>query len=100
MPASRKADFYLGCLVGAVFLDFDCSGESQIYLRRISFDGYGCCELPEETQPLNAKGSKEFLELLKHDELDQERITLSVKRIININKENIWLDALEQYGLV
>jgi hypothetical protein len=43
MPESRKADFYLGCLGGSVFIDFNLANENLISLCRISFDGYGCC---------------------------------------------------------
>jgi hypothetical protein len=100
MPGSRKADFYLGCLDGAVFLDFNLTNEKLIYLRRISFDGYGCCNIENATNILNEKSSNRFLEEIKKGELDQENITTLVREIIKINKDDIWIDAILEYGLI
>jgi hypothetical protein len=100
MPESRKADFYLGCLNGSVFLDFNQSRENLISLRRISFDGYGCCNLEPTTNHLNHKSSRKFIELVSKDNLNQEELTILVKEIITLNMDNIWVDALEEYGLI
>jgi len=100
MPESRKADFYLGCLDGSVFLDFKQSKEDLVSLCRISFDGYGCCNLEQSTNYLNYKSSKKFLALINEDELNQKELTILVKEIIKVNVDNIWLDALEEYGLI
>ena len=50
MPESRKADYYLSCLDSSVFIDFNRSNENLISLVRISFDGYGCCNLDEKSK--------------------------------------------------
>ena len=100
MPNSRKADFYLGCLGGCVFIDFNLTSKKLISLCRISFDGYGCCNLTDNSNTLDLEKSKKFIEELKKDELDQENLTLLVRKIIFINKEYIWLDALEEYNLI
>ncbi|OGS69880.1 MAG: hypothetical protein A3G95_05740 [Flavobacteria bacterium RIFCSPLOWO2_12_FULL_31_7] len=100
MPESRKADFYLGCLNGCVFIDLNQSSENLISLSRISFDGFGCCDLKDTTNNLNLELSKQFLEEIKKDELDQEKLTTLIKEIIKINKKHIWADALEEYNLI
>ena len=100
MPNSRKADFYLGCLDGCVFIDFNITSDKLISLRRISFDGYGCCNLPGNPNLLNLEKSKRFIEELTKVELDQENLTLLVREIIKINKEFIWTDALDEYKLI
>lgn len=100
MPESRKADFYLGCLEGSVFIDFNQTSGGQISLCRISFDGYGCCNLTDNQNLLNRELSREFIEEIKKQELDQEKLMLLVKEIIKISKENIWTDALEEYDLI
>ena len=100
MPESRKADFYLGCLDGSVFLDFNYSNENLIYLRRISFDGYGCCNIDNNAICLNYQLSKDFLEEISNDNLNQEKITKIVLELIRLNKDNIWGDALEEYKLI
>ncbi len=100
MPNSRKADFYLGGLGGRIFIDFNLTNDKRISLCRISFDGYGCCELRDKTNFLNLELSKIFTEELKKEELKQENLTPIVLEIIKINKENIWKDALEEYNLI
>jgi len=100
MPETRKADFYLGCLDGSVFIDFNCSNENLIYLRRISFDGYGCCSIVNNATCLDHKLSKEFLKEIKKDNINQEKITDIVLELIRLNKDNIWIDALKEYELI
>lgn len=100
MPDSRKADFYLGCLDSSVFLDFNLTIDKRISLCRISFDGYGCCELTEKTNLLDLELSTKFLEEIKKDDLSQEKLTPIVLEIIRINKEYIWTDALLEYNLI
>lgn len=100
MPDSRKADFYLGCLGGSVFLDFNYTADRRIDLRRISFDGYGCCNIDNKSKCLDSQKSKEFIDEIQKDNLDQEKITKVVLELVRLNKENIWTDALEEYNLI
>ena len=100
MPDSRRADFYLGCLEGSVFIDFNQTSDNRISLCRISFDGYGCCNITETKNLLNFDLSKKFIEEISKTEIDQEKLTPLVKEIIKINKEYIWTDALEEYNLI
>ncbi|GFZ87819.1 hypothetical protein GCM10011531_19190 [Aquaticitalea lipolytica] len=99
MPESRKADYYLSCLDSSVFIDFNRSNENLISLVRISFDGYGCCNLDEKSKQLSHEDSQKFIEEIEQDKLNQEIITKLVKNAININKKHIWADALEKYNL-
>ena len=69
-------------------------------MRRISFDGYGCCNLTDKSNTFDLKKSKHFVEELTKDELNQNNLTPLVGEIININKEYIWTDALEEYNLI
>ncbi len=100
MPDTRKADFYLGCLDSSVFIDFNLTSDNLISLCRISFDGYGCCNITDTKNLLNFELSKKFLEEIKKDKLDQEKLTPLVKEIIKVNREHIWTDALEEYNLI
>lgn len=98
MPQTRKADYYLGCLDSSVFIDFNLNKDNQIYLRRISFDGYGCCEI-ENSKPLDYRDSIKFVEEMNKESIDQKIIEQLVKRLIEINSDQIWNDALEEYEL-
>ncbi len=100
MPSSRKADFYLGCLGGSVFLDFNYTTNNLINLCRISFDSYGCCNLGNNASPLDEQTSQAFAEEISKDNLDQEKITNIVLELIRRNREHIWTDALEEYNLI
>jgi hypothetical protein len=100
LPESRKANLYLGCLEGSVFIDFNISNENLISLCRISFDGYGCCNLIDPANYLNSELSKQFLTEVSKDLLNQEKLTAIVKEIIKINKDYIWTDALIEYNLI
>lgn len=100
MPETRKTKYHLGCLDSSVFIDFDCSNENQIYMVRISFDGYGCCNLEDKSECLNLKDSQEFIEEFEKENFNQVTISRLVKELININKDHIWTDALKEYGLI
>lgn len=100
MPSTREADFYLGCLDGSVFIDFNKSKSGQIFLVRISFDGYGCCNIDDKAVPLNQERSKLFVDEISREILNQQTLEIIVKEAIEINKENIWSDAIERYELI
>ena len=100
MPNSRQADFYLGCLDGSVFLDFNCTTDKLIYLCRISFDGYGCCNIQNDAKCLDDQLSKVFMDEIVKENLDQKKITQLVIELIRLNKDNLWTDALEEYNLI
>ena len=100
MPKSRKADFYLGCLDGSVFIDFNLTKNNLVSLCRISFDGYGCCNIIGTKNLLDAELSKMFIEEISKEELNQNKLTYLVKEIIKINQDYIWTDALKEYNLI
>ena len=100
MPSTRKADYYLGCLDSSVFIDFNQTQDNLISLVRISFDGYGCCNLHDNGLSLNLKDSAEFILEMENEILNQEIITRLVKEIIILNKDHIWIDAVQEYGLI
>lgn len=100
MGDSRQADYYLGCHDSSVFLDFNTTKDNLIYLCRISFDGYGCCNLDNNSKCLDGQLSNEFIEQLSKEKLDQEIITKIVLELIRLNMDIIWKDALEEYNLI
>ena len=98
MPSSRKADFHLGCKEGSVFLDFDQS-EDKIFLSRISFDGFGCCELGAKGVPLSERESEDFIREIEKDHLNQHFMRTLVEKLIKSNRHLIWEDALAFHNL-
>lgn len=100
MPSSRPAAYYLGCLGGSVFLDFNESKDGRITLYRISFDGFGCCSLGDYTKYLDYESSVLFLLEMKKYVMDQKVMAKLVKELIQLNKELIWEEALKRYHLI
>ncbi|RNC79655.1 MAG: hypothetical protein ED557_14120 [Balneola sp.] len=100
MPNTRRADYYLGCLDGSIFLDFNRSPDNRISLVRISFDGFGCCGLDESSIELSSKNSQDFISEMEKESLDQKVISELVYQIINANREHIWPEAIKEYGLL
>jgi hypothetical protein len=99
MPESRPADYYLGCLDGSVFIDFNNSTHNQICLVRISFDGHGCCELGDKAIPMNPSDSETFRKLIQDNISDESSLSTIIKKTLADNRKFIWEDALDEYGL-
>lgn len=106
MPRTREADYYLGCLNGSIFMDFDKSSSNQIFLKRISFDGFGCCNLRNNEQQLSVSETEQFISILTNQEImeevmvDQKEINHLVLKLIELNKKEIWSGALKKYQLL
>ena len=100
MPSSRPADYYLGYYDDSVFIDFNDLPNDLIILKRISFDGYGCCRLSEDALPMDETDSKKFKEIYKDHLEDQENLKKIILKNIKMNKKFIWQDALLEYGLM
>ena len=96
----ENADFMLGCFDGSVFIDFSVTDERTIKLLRISFDGYGCCEIGSKAEPLCLDDSTLFLATVKSKEIEQTALEIPVKKSIALNINYLWKDALEAYGFI
>lgn len=100
MPNSRPADSYISYADGSVFMDFGHEYDI-VRLVRISFDGYGCCDLDRDTIiPMNSQDSSEFLSMYSAWTLDQSKMRDILRRTIEDNKSSIWNDALREYHLL
>jgi hypothetical protein len=99
MADTRPADYCLGCLDGCIFIDFDKLENERVRLSRISFDGYGCCNLGDDAIPMNKIDSQAFKELIQSEPIDQARLNTIVRKTLAANRKHIWEDALKEYGL-
>ncbi len=99
MPSSRPADYYLVFLDGCIFIDFNRRG-NLIALERISFDGYGCCNVGNQSFPMDEKDSMIFKKMMNSEIINQDVLTTIVKKTIADNKHFIWEDALKEYKLI
>lgn len=99
MPPTRLADYFLCYLDGCVFIDFNKNPAKQIQLIRISFDGYGCCNVTDAA-PMEPEDAKAFKAMMKTQILDQSLLTTIIKKTIAANKALIWENALTRYDLL
>ena len=99
MPDTRPADYYFGYLEGSVFMDFENYEGDYIRLIRMSFDGYGCCDMGDQAIPMDKQDSRTFKDTVKAGIPDQSQLTVIVKKTILDNRKLLWEDALKEYGL-
>ena len=70
-----------------------------VSLRRISFDGYGCCE-PESVTRMSSADSRLLLDAIARGELKSVQIEEILRRYFRASKDAIWSDALAQHDLL
>jgi hypothetical protein len=97
---NRTSDYCLSYDDDSVFIDYIHCGNEQVRLLSISFDGYGCCRLERTGIPLAIDKSQVFKEQMTAGITDQEMMLSLVKESILLNKEQLWIDALEEYTLI
>jgi hypothetical protein len=71
----------------------------KVYLKRISFDGYGCCRI-EHSETLNNDESKKFIDEMRKEIINQSTVEKLVLTLIQLNSDRIWADALKEYKLL
>lgn len=104
MPNSRPADYCIGCHGGSVFIDFESGADESIRISRISFDGYGCCDLVNP-EPMDEENSKTFLLVVGEQPFEAVFESLTgieeiIKSNIRQNRHLLWVDALREYKLI
>lgn len=97
---SRPCHFCLSLQGGAVFADFGIDEDNHVFLIRISFDGYGCCECSETSTKMDTSDSKLLVAMINNKELDQFSVNALLRTYLGENKNVVWADALEEYELL
>lgn len=98
MP-TRPCSFCLCLQEGSVFADFDLDGEGVVSLRRISFDGFGCC-YPAAAAVMSREDSRELREAVAGDWVSEPRVGEVLRRFFGQAQGVLWKDALEEHGLL
>ena len=97
---TRPCRFSLSLQRDSVFADFDTDPNGHVFLRRISFDGYGCCTTDGTCTKMNKDDSNELLAAVLSCDVDHERIREILYRYFDENKQAIWQDALVEHELL
>ncbi|HLP84822.1 MAG TPA: hypothetical protein VK157_10780 [Phycisphaerales bacterium] len=98
MP-TRPCSFCLSLQGGSVFADFDTDSGGTVPLRRISFDGYGCCDATAAAK-MSPADSRVLLDALARGALASEVVGDVLTRFFRQRQDIIWSDALKQHGLL
>jgi hypothetical protein len=99
MP-TRPCTFCLCLQGGSVFANFDIDDANMISLRRISFDGFGCCTVGESITKLSSGDSHLLLNAINRGELGSVQVDEILRIYFQKNKDVIWSDALAAHGLL
>jgi hypothetical protein len=71
-----------------------------LYLVRISFDGYGCCQAPAEIGRMSREDSLLLIEAAAKRTLDADAIEPILRPYLPQNELLLWSDALREYDRV
>ena len=99
MP-TRPCSFCLCLQGGSVFADFDTDDADIISIRRISFDGYGCCTVGASITKMSSGDSRLLLDAIARGELESVEVEEVLRRYFRDNKDVIWSDALAEHDLL
>ena len=97
---TRPCSFCLSLQGGSVFADFETDPSGIISLRRISFDGFGCCEVRKEATRMSSEESRLLLDAIARSELDSVKVEEALRKYFRENKDLIWTDALAEHDLL
>ena len=83
-----------------MFADFDRDDSDIVSLRRISFDGYGCCEVGDSIRRMSSGGSRLILDAIARGELESAQVEETLRTYFRENRDVIWSEALPQHDLL
>lgn len=99
MP-TRPCKYCLALQDGAVFADFRMNENGTLYLVRISYDGYGCCEPETKVGEIELTNSKQLASAIENDNLRSPEVTAILTSYFRAHKDALWEDALLEHGLI
>jgi hypothetical protein len=97
-PPFRECRFCLSLQDDSVFADFDLDEEGRAFLRRISFDGYGCCY--GEFKKMALDDSRVLVDSVERDAVQDPKIEVVLRTYFEQNADVIWSDALATHELL
>ena len=97
---TRPCRFSLGLQADSVFADFDVDSVDRVFLRRISFDGYGCCTAPDTIRRMSVDESRTLLESVCRDAIEDSKVEVILRSYFRENADVLWEDALSEHDLL
>ena len=81
-----------------MFADFDMDDAGSVFLRRISFDGYGCCG--GDFKKMNPADSRVLVEAVDRGAVENPKVETILLEYFSQNSGVIWSDALASNELL
>ncbi len=97
---TRPCSFCLCLQGGSVFADFNVDPDGQVWLVRISFDGFGCCETEDKATRMPLDDSHTLVRLVEMDDVSRDEVREILYRYFEKNHDVIWRDALVEHQLL
>ncbi len=73
--------------------------EEGVLLRRIFFDGYGCCETEDRCAALPSSDAMTPINAIRENDVNNKSILDILRRYFAENASIIWSDALNEHQL-
>lgn len=99
MP-TRPCKYCLALQEDSVFADFEVSSAGSIYLVRISFDGYGCCEPKASIGKMDFLSSEKLIACIESNRLQSTEAREALSNYFRVNKSFLWEEALIDHELI
>ena len=100
MPSSRPSRYCLAFQDDSVFADFDVDNDGHVFLKGISFDGYGYCSTAGKVPSMNSDTSRKLTQLIEADDFTSGELAMILSKYFQDNSDVIWRDALEDHNLL
>jgi hypothetical protein len=97
---TRPCDYGLAFQDDSVFADFRLSEKGFLYLVRISYDGYGCCEPIVEISKMDEEKSRCLISAIERSDFQSAEIQEIVSGYFREHKHELWEDALIEHNLI
>ncbi len=100
--ATRPCQYCLAMQDDSVFADFGVDEGGCLYILRISYDGYGCCDPEERSKPgvISKEESEQLIVLIESNDLGQPAASSILRKYFRENRDKLWPEALIEHGLV
>jgi len=98
--STRPCKYCLALQDDSVFADFDVNPNGCLYLVRISFDGYGCCEPQAEIKEMDVVSSENLKAYIENNSFQSPEISDLLSKYFRENKSALWEEALVEHELI
>ncbi|MDX5995372.1 hypothetical protein [Ectopseudomonas alcaliphila] len=98
--STRPCKYCLALQDDAVFADFQINETGKLYLVRISYDGYGCCEPEIRIMGIEITNTNQLISAIESNNLNTQAVTEILSGYFRAHKGMLWENALLEYKLI